>query len=113
PLATPIIGSTPTATATRAPDQVPFSTTLTPGLGATRTITLTIWAPEEFAPGTTRSGQVLQRQLDEFSHAHPDITLNFVLKNRYGPGGLLDFLLKVQSLVPGRLPDLVLMDSRE
>ncbi len=105
-----LLTPTPTAAETSSPAVSP---TRTPLLSATKTITLTIWAPEEFAPEAANGGQVLQRQIDEFTRAHPDIAVNFVLKSRSGKGGLLDFMLKVQSLIPARLPDLIVIDSRE
>ena len=82
-------------------------------LGASKTITLTIWAPEEFSPEAAQGGGVLRRQVEAFAHARPDIAVKFELKSPHGKGGLLDFLVKVQSLVPDRLPDLILIDSRE
>ncbi len=104
------LAPTPTVTELRT---VPASPTSGPMLGATKTITLTIWAPEEFAPEAANGGPLLQRQIEEFSRAHPDIVVNFVLKSHYGKGGLLDFMLKVQALVPARLPDMIVIDSRE
>ncbi len=101
---------TPTATELRS---LPDSPTRVPAIEASQIVTLTIWTPEEFSPEAAQGGQALQRQVEAFTRAHPDVAVNFVLKNRYGQGGLLDFLIKVQALVPDRLPDLVLMDSRE
>jgi ABC-type glycerol-3-phosphate transport system substrate-binding protein len=86
---------------------------VSPPIGANRTITLTVWAPEEFSPEAAQGGQVLQHQVEAFAHARPEIAIKFVLKSPMGKGGLLDFLVKVQSLVPERLPDLILIDSRE
>ncbi len=108
-------GATPgTVTPTPLPaTETPIVPTAVPTIGPTSNITLTVWAPEEFSPESAHGGQVLQAQLDEFSRSHPDIRVNYVLKNREGKGGLLDFLLKVQSLVPERLPDLIVLDSKQ
>ncbi len=91
----------------------PALSNATPSIGASEVVTLTIWAPEEFAPSAVRGGAILQRQVDEFTRTHPKIAIQYALKSRYGRGGLLDFMLQVQSLVPARLPDVVLIDSRE
>ncbi|MGB8645265.1 MAG: ABC transporter substrate-binding protein [Anaerolineae bacterium] len=89
------------------------SPTFIPTQQAATNITLTVWAPEEFTPEAARGGQVLERQLAEFTQAHPNIRVSFVLKSPYGKGGLLDFMLKVQALVPARLPDLIIIDSKQ
>jgi ABC-type glycerol-3-phosphate transport system substrate-binding protein len=39
--------------------------------------------------------------------------VTYALKSPYGKGGLLDFLLHTQALLPERLPDLIVLDSRE
>lgn len=76
-------------------------------------ITLTLWVPEEFAPGAERGGDVLEKQIAEFQTAHPNIQLNYVLKAPYGKGGLVDWLSQLHELLPERLPDAVIVDSRE
>jgi ABC-type glycerol-3-phosphate transport system substrate-binding protein len=85
----------------------------TPSPGADQTIGLTIWVPEVFSPEAALGGNMLTRQVDAFSNARPDISIKFVLKSPHGKGGLLDFLVQVQSLVPERLPDMLVIDSRE
>jgi ABC-type glycerol-3-phosphate transport system substrate-binding protein len=105
-----LLAPTPTATRPRALDASP---TRNPAIEASQTITLTIWVPEEFAPEAAQGGVVLKREVDEFTRAHPYVAVNYVLKSRYGTGGLLDFLIKLQALVPERLPDVVLIDSRD
>ncbi len=108
--------SSPAPTVLPVPSVAPGpSATSSPTLGSgnSEAVTLTIWAPEEFAPEAGRGGQVMQRLIADFQSTHPDTRVDFVLKGAHGKGGLLDFMLKVQALVPSRLPDLVIIDSRE
>ena len=76
-------------------------------------IVLTIWVPEEFATGAERGGDILERQIAEFQLAHPNIQINYVLKAPYGKGGTLDWLTQLQEMMPERLPDAAIVDSRE
>lgn len=80
---------------------------------ATRPLTLTLWAPEEFAPGAERGGDVLQARIAAFEAAHPDIRLNYVLRAPYGKGGIVDWITQLHELMPDRLPDAAIVDSRE
>lgn len=84
-----------------------------PSLDASETITLTVWAPEEMSPEAAQGGAVLRRQVDAFTQANAGIRVRFVLKSAHGTGGLMDFLTKVKELVPDRLPDIIVIDSRE
>jgi ABC-type glycerol-3-phosphate transport system substrate-binding protein len=84
-----------------------------PTLSVSETITLTVWLPEDLAPGETRAGRVLRAQYDAFDQAHPQIRLDVLLKKPYGKGGLLDFLLTAQTVVPDLLPDVIALDARE
>jgi multiple sugar transport system substrate-binding protein len=102
----PTSASTPVST-----NRVIPGPTTTPG--GEQAITLIVWAPEQFSPEAGQGGDVLQRQVNAFSAAHPGVTIKFQLKNPYGTGGLLDFLVQVQSLIPERLPDMIIIDSRE
>ncbi len=115
PTVSPTVQPTPAA-ATPNPSPVsspPAVATTAPTQPSEKNITLTVWAPEEFAPEAARGGPILQRQLDEFMRTHPNIRVTFVLKSPAGKGGLLDFMLQVQALVPARLPDMVVIDSRQ
>lgn len=77
-------------------------------------ITLTVWTTELFSPTLAiTSGQILSQQVAVFEAAHPDVQLEFVLKNPHGKGGILDYLLTTQAVVPELLPDLVIMDVDE
>jgi ABC-type glycerol-3-phosphate transport system substrate-binding protein len=77
-------------------------------------ITITIWTTEAFTPTQTiTSGQVLADQVASFEAAHPDVRLEFVVKKPYGEGGILDFLLTTQEVVPALLPDLVFLNVDE
>ncbi len=101
---------TPPSLSTPAPPAAPTSTS---PASASSILTLTVWAPEALSPEAARGGQVLQRQLEEFSRSEPGIRVSYVLKNPYDQGGLVDFLLQVQALVPSRLPDVIVIDSTQ
>ena len=74
-------------------------------------ITLTMWTTEAFSPTqVVTSGLILAQEASAFEAAHPDTQLQFVVKKPHGKGGLLDFLLNTQAVVPQLLPDLVIMD---
>ncbi len=75
---------------------------------------LTIWTTEAFSPTQTiTSGQILAEQVAIFESAHPEVQIEFVVKKPYGKGGVLDYLLTTQSVVPALLPDLVFLDIDE
>ncbi len=77
-------------------------------------ITMTIWTTEAFTPTQTiTSGQILADQVAIFETAHPDVRLQFILKTPYGKGGILDYLLTTQAVVPTLLPDVVFLDIEE
>jgi multiple sugar transport system substrate-binding protein len=59
------------------------------------------------------NGQILLREATLFEDDHPDVDIQFVLKQPYGKGGILDFLLATQTVVPALLPDLVFIDVDE
>ncbi len=106
PLATtnvPVATRAPIATLVPIPEANPPSSP----------IALNLWVPEDFAPGAERGGDVLEAQLAEFQSIHPGITVNYVLKAPYGKGGLVDWLRQLTELMPDRLPDAVIVDSRE
>lgn len=79
----------------------------------TQPLVVTLWVPEEFATGAERGGDILERQIAEFQLAHPNIKLEYVLKAPYGKGGMVDWLRQLSELMPERLPDAVILDSRE
>ncbi len=110
---TPLLKASPPAPTPALANASPAPPTYVPTVQAASAITLTVWAPEEFTTEAAQGGQVLQQQIEAFASEHPTIHVNYVLKSSYGQGGLLDFLLQVQSLVPARLPDIVVLDSRE
>ncbi len=81
---------------------------------APEVITLTVWTTELFSPTRTfTAGQILTQQVVQFEEAHADAALEFVVKKPHGKGGILDYLLTTQSVVPELLPDLVLIDIDE
>jgi ABC-type glycerol-3-phosphate transport system substrate-binding protein len=75
---------------------------------------LTIWTTESFSPTQAiTSGQVLAQAVESFEAGHPETRVEFILKKPYGKGGILDFLLTTEAVVPALLPDLVLVDVDE
>jgi ABC-type glycerol-3-phosphate transport system substrate-binding protein len=77
-------------------------------------ITLTVWTTEAFSPTQAiTSGQILAQQVASFEESNPDVRLQFVLKKPYGKGGILDYLLTTEAVVPTLLPDMVFIDSDE
>jgi multiple sugar transport system substrate-binding protein len=102
--------TTPAALTTMMPTRsVP---TRTP-IATTSALTLTLWTTEDLAPGATPAGRVLKNQFDAFTAANPNIHIDIVLKQPYGKGGLLDFLLTTSAVVPTQLPDFVTLDIAE
>lgn len=105
PTGTPGPTSEPTATPTGAAEAT---------LPAPSIITLTIWTTEAFSPTQViTSGQILAQQASDFEAAHPDVRLQFVQKKPYGKGGMLDFLLATEAVVPALLPDIAFIDTDE
>jgi len=77
-------------------------------------MTLTMWTTVSFSPTMAiTSGQILAQQADLYEADHPRVRLKFVLKEPYGKGGLLDFLSTTGVVVPGLLPDLMILDVEE
>jgi multiple sugar transport system substrate-binding protein len=77
-------------------------------------ITLTLWTTLSFSPTQAiTSGQVLAREIAAFEAGHPRVRLDVVLKEPYGTGGLLDYLLKAGAVSPELLPDLIVLDVDE
>ena len=105
PTNTPGAPSGPTAAPTGGADTTP---------AAPSTITLTIWTTETFSPTQAiTSGQILAQAVESFEAIHPETRVEFNLKKPYGKGGVLDFLLTTEAVVPALLPDLVLIDVDE
>jgi len=104
---------TPSIPVSTALSPTPPSPTRTASLISDAPITLTLWVPEDFAPGAERGGDVLASQIAAFESEHPNIQLNYVLKASYGKGGIVDWLTQIHELMPERLPDAAIVDSRE
>jgi ABC-type glycerol-3-phosphate transport system substrate-binding protein len=78
------------------------------------TITLTVWTTEAFSPTQViTSGRILAQEVVAFEESHSDVRIEFVLKKPYGKGGILDFLVTTAEVVPGLLPDVVILDVDE
>jgi ABC-type glycerol-3-phosphate transport system substrate-binding protein len=77
-------------------------------------VPLTIWTTETFSPTQAiTSSQILAEQVAAFEKNHPDVQVEFGLKKAHGKGGILDFLLTTDTVVPALLPDLAFIDVDE
>lgn len=76
-------------------------------------IDLTVWAPEDLSPFASVGGDALGKQVADFEHEHSNVHVIYKLKAAQGKGGLVDFVLQVNELVPAQLPDVVLVESQE
>ncbi|MBN1138833.1 MAG: extracellular solute-binding protein [Anaerolineae bacterium] len=86
----------------------------TSALTVSNVITLTMWTTEWFSPTQDiTSGQILAQQVDLYEADHSRVRFEFVLKEPYGKGGLLDFLSTAGVVVPDLLPDLMILDVDE
>jgi multiple sugar transport system substrate-binding protein len=104
PTATPESQAEPTAIPTIGSEATPVPAVTT----------LTIWTTEAFSPTQAiTSSQILAEQVAAFEDAHPDVQVELVLKKAHGKGGILDFLLTTDTVVPELLPDLTLIDVDE
>lgn len=97
---------TPLPSPTPAPTPTPASANATePAAG---NLTLRIWLPPEFAPGSeSAAGRILQARLEEFSSRRAGVTIETRIKPVEGPGGILDTLKTAKVAAPLALPDLV------
>ncbi len=105
----------PITTATPAPIRTATSAPVvlrTPTL-ASDSITLTFWTTEDLAPGASPAGRVFKEQVDAFLAANPNVQIDIVYKKPYGKGGILDFLLTTNAVIPARVPDVVALDLAE
>jgi ABC-type glycerol-3-phosphate transport system substrate-binding protein len=77
-------------------------------------MTLTVWTTEAFSPTQViTTGRLLAQQVATFEALRPDVRIRFLPKEPYGKGGILDYLLTTQPVVPELLPDLVVIDVDE
>ncbi len=104
---TPQVGLPTDTPSARQPTARPTDAAPTPP----PTVTLTIWTTGLFSPSRAiTSGQILAEQVAAFEASHPDVRLRFVRKKEQGKGGILDYLLTTNAVVPDLLPDLVFLN---
>jgi len=104
---------TPTITPVPQKTMPSASPTPSPLPPVSSAITLTLWTTEAFSPQDSDSGQALAQQWQAFEAAHPNVTIEYVLKKPYGKGGILDFLNTARTAAPTVLPDLTILDILE
>lgn len=77
-------------------------------------ITLTLWLPEFLSPAQeSAGGRILKEQYEAFTKANRHIIIEHKLKKPHGKGGIRDFLLTTQAVIPSALPDIVALDLSE
>ncbi len=109
----PVQSAVPTLSSTTPTSATP-SHIRTPMEPISPSITLTIWGPEQFAPGEEDTGrEVLQSQYQAFLSENANLRLDYVPKAPYGEGGLLHFLLSASHAAPDILPDIAIVDAFE
>lgn len=117
--ATPGTGSrigpaAPTATRSAAPATPAAAPPQEADPAAAEIVTLTLWSSVAFSPTQAITpGQVLAGEFAAFESRHPGVRIQVLLKEPYGAGGLLDFLLKTGPVVPHLLPDVIVLDVNE
>lgn len=99
-------------TPTAGTPNVAVVSTAQPTTSSERAITLTLWLPPQFDPGSgSLAAGMLQTRLDEFTGQHPQVLINTRIKDESGAGGLLESLVRAQQAAPLALPDVVLMPA--
>ncbi len=72
-------------------------------------ITLTVWAPPSYTPGTdSPARRLLAQQLQSI-----DTHVQVFAKNDHGAGGLLDLLSAASPVAPSILPDVIALDTTD
>lgn len=103
----PTLSSTTPTSATPSPIPTPMEP-ISPS------VRLTIWGPEQFAPGEEDNGRkILQSQYQAFVSENANLEVEYVPKAPYGEGGLLHFLLSASYAAPDTLPDVAIVDAFE
>lgn len=108
--------ASPSSSPTPKSIPTPFATWLAP----TATLvsqsvppTLTLWLPPEMLPDAQHTGQLIRELNQAFVAANPQTRIEIVPKAPYGLGGIANMLLTTHAVVPGRLPDIVAIDTSE
>ncbi|NIS81823.1 MAG: extracellular solute-binding protein [Anaerolineales bacterium] len=72
---------------------------------------LTLWVAPAFAPDSDDlAGTLLQQRLTAFEEANPGINVDVRLKEKSGPGSLLNSLSATSIAAPAVLPDIISLD---
>jgi multiple sugar transport system substrate-binding protein len=106
--------SLPISSPTDVPTDV--GTTIAPSPEVTASLpsqpmTITMWVASDFAPDpTTVAGTLLYERLTAYEQANPGINIIVRVKDRDGPGGLLETLAAANTAAPAALPDLIALD---
>ncbi len=95
----------PETTATAAPGVEPTPATLEEDLGQ-----ITLWLPPAFDPENgSPEGELFRQQLQAFTAANPDVTVDVRIKALSGSGGLLDSLTAASLAAPAALPGIIIL----
>ncbi|MGA9532606.1 MAG: extracellular solute-binding protein [Anaerolineales bacterium] len=101
-----------TATPTK-PGQLDSTPSATPATdaGSDGPLNLTLWLPPRFSPDADNpAAALLAERLQAYDSSHPDITIDWRIKDAQGPAGLLETLRAAHSAAPSALPDLIALD---
>ncbi len=110
--ATPPTATAP-PTAIGTPPGLPLPGTTPPASANDTSLTLVMWTNEDYAPNSESGGGLqLMDQIQTFKQEH-DVDIDVILKNRSGPGGLLDFLTTASVAAPSVLPDLITLSASD
>jgi ABC-type glycerol-3-phosphate transport system substrate-binding protein len=77
-------------------------------------IQIVIWLPPEFSPDLDNvASRLLKARLSQFGQDHPHLAIQYRIKDKDGPAGLLESLVTTSKVAPQALPDLVLFPDEE
>ncbi len=77
-------------------------------------IPIVIWLPPEFSPDLDNTaGRLLKSRIAEFNQDHPQLSVQYRIKDKSGAAGLLESLSVTGKVAPQSLPDLVFFSDAE
>lgn len=111
-----MLGCAPAASPTAPPPTpeqpgVTPSATPAPPAESTGPVQLMLWLPPRFNPDAdTPAAGLLAERLNSFDSAHPQVSIQWRVKDEQGPAGLLETLRAANAAAPSALPDLIALD---
>lgn len=109
PVASP---TRPTPNASDTPT-TPSGQATPPATTQSGAVTLRLWLPPEFDPGSgSEAGALLQEHLDEFEARRPNVRVEVRVKALEGTGGIINTLTAANLAAPLSLPDVAALPRR-